>query len=193
MKSVAAAVALAFACSAAAAADDSDIAVDVRKDGPTIHVKVDCPVKAPPAAAWQVLTDYEGMPRFISTVTDSTVRMRMGNRLQVVQKGTASRGPLSYSFRNLREIELLPQTEIRSKIVEGDTMPAAFVTRLEKRGGTTHIVHTGSYTPSTWVPPGLGPMLIEAETRKQYGEIRAEILRRAGGAGSTPDKAGSAR
>jgi hypothetical protein len=29
------------------------------------------------------------------------------------------------------------------------------------------------------VPPGIGPSLIETETRKQYGEIRAEILKRA--------------
>lgn len=177
----AAALVLALACSAAAAADEAGIAVDIRKEGSTIHVKVDCPVKAPAEAAWQVLTDYDGMARFISNLTESTVRMRMGNRMQVFQKGTASRGPLSFSFQSLREVVLVPQTEIRSRIVEGDTMPASFVTRIEDRGGVTHVVHAGSYTPATWVPPGLGTMLIAAETRKQYGEIRAEILRRAGG------------
>lgn len=175
------AAALAFACSGAAAADDADIVVGIRKDGPAIHVKVDCPVRAPPAIAWQVLTDYDRMARFVSNLTESTVRLQMGNRLQVQQKGTASRGPLAYAFRNLREVELVPQTEIRSKIVEGDTIPASFVTRIEERGGVTHVVHTGSYTPPTWVPPVLGPMLIEAETRKQYGELRAEMLRRAKG------------
>jgi hypothetical protein len=29
-----------------------------------------------------------------------------------------------------------------------------------------------------WVPPFIGPALIEGETRKQFSEIRAEILRR---------------
>jgi len=29
-----------------------------------------------------------------------------------------------------------------------------------------------------WVPPVIGPVLIEDETRKQYGEIRDEIIRR---------------
>jgi hypothetical protein len=29
-----------------------------------------------------------------------------------------------------------------------------------------------------WVPPIIGPVLIEAETQKQFGEIRREILRR---------------
>lgn len=165
----------------AAAADDGDIAVQVRKDGSTIHVEVDCPVRASPAVAWDVLTDYDNMAKFISNLTRSSVRMHMGNRLQVEQKGKASRGPLSFSFENLREIQIVPQTEIRSTMIAGDTMPAAFVTRIEDRGGVTHILHTGTYTPSMWVPPGIGPMLIEAETRKQYAEIRSEVLRRARG------------
>lgn len=163
----------------AAAADDGDIAVKVRKDGETIHVTVDCPVKAPPAVAWDVMTDYENMAGFISNLTQSTVRMHMGNRMQVFQKGKASRGPLSISFENMREIQLVPKSEIRSKLIAGDTMPAEFVTRIEQRDGVTHVTHTGFYTPSMWVPPGIGPSLIEAETRKQYGEIRAEILKRA--------------
>jgi len=119
------------------------------------------------------------MPKFIGNLTESSVRMHMGNRLQVAQKGKASRGPLSISFENMREIELVPKTEIRSKMIAGDTMPAEFVTRIEERDGVTHVTHAGSYTPSMWVPPGIGPSLIEAETRKQYGEIRAEILKRA--------------
>jgi len=161
------------------AGDTSDIVVRVQKDGATIIVDVDCPVAAEREVAWEVLTDYDGMAKFISNLTESAVRMRMGNRLQVAQKGKASRGPLSISFENMREIELVPKSEIRSRLIAGDTMPAAFVTRIEERDGMTHVMHTGTYTPSMWVPPGIGPSLIESETRKQYAEIRTEILRRA--------------
>lgn len=164
---------------ARAAPDTADIAVHVEKDGGTIHVRVDCPVRAPAAVAWDVLTDYDNMAKFVSNLTQSTVRMRMGNRAQVYQKGKASRGPLSIAFENVREIDFTPMSEIRSRIVSGDTMPAEFVTRIEEHDGQVHIVHTGHYTPSVWVPPGLGPALIAAETRKQYGEIRSEIERRA--------------
>ena len=174
-----AAFAAALCAPAPAAADDTDIVVKVRKDGDTIHVAVDCPVRAPPTVAWEVMTDYDRMARFISNLTESSVRMHMGNRMQVAQKGKASRGPLSISFETMREIELVPTTEIRSKVVAGDTMPASFVTRIEERDGVTHVTHTGTYTPSMWVPPGIGPAMIEAETRKQYGEYRAEMLRRA--------------
>ena len=164
---------------ASARTDTADIAVHVEKDGPTVRVKVDCPVDAPPGIAWDVLTDYDNMAKFVSNLLQSSVRMRMGNRAQVYQKGKASRGPLSIAFENVREVEFAPPTEIRSKLISGDNLPAEFVTRIEERDGRVHIVHTGQYTPSLWVPPGIGPALIEAETRKQYGEIRDEIERRA--------------
>ena len=177
----AAALAIAFLLSlpVAAAEDNSDIAVKVRKDGDTIHVAIDCPVRVSPAVAWEVMTDYDNMAKFIGNITESSIRMHMGNRMQVSQKGKASRGPLSITFENMREIELVPKSEIRSKLIAGDILPAQFVTRIEQRDGITHVTHTGSYTPSMWVPPGIGPAMIEAETRKQYGEFRAEMLRRA--------------
>jgi len=164
---------------AAWAADDSDIAVEAVKDGATIHVKVDCPVNAARAIVWDVITDYDHMASFLPNVKQSVVRMRLGNRLHVYQKGEASRGPLTIGFENLREIDLVPQTEVRSRIISGDTMPAEFLTRIVERDGSLHIVHTGTYTPNMWVPPGIGPSLIAAETRRQYGDIRNEILRRA--------------
>ena len=164
---------------ARAAGDTSAIVVHARKDGATITVEVDCPVDAPRAVAWDVLTDYDHMAKFVSNLEVSAVRMRMGDRLQVHQKGKASRGPLTFPFESVREIELVPQTEIRSKMISGDTMPASFTTRIEATGNKLHIVHTGTYTPSIWVPPVVGPALIEMETRRQYGEIRDEIVRRA--------------
>lgn len=179
---------LAVPLASAAAEDNSDIVVHAVKDGETIRVEVDAPVRAPRAVAWEVLTDYDNMAKFISNLQQSVTRMKMGNRLQVYQKGKASRGPLSMSFENLREIELVPQTEVRSKMISGDSMPATFSTRIEERDGQVHIRHTGRYTPSVWVPPVIGTSLIEAETRKQYGEIRDEILRRAKVAPRQPEK-----
>ncbi len=120
MRHLAALAAALVLSSQAAAAGDADIVVNVRKEGDAVHVAVDCPVRAPPAVAWDVMTDYDNMSKFISNLTESAVRMRMGNRLQVCQKGKASRGPLSISFQNMREIELVPKTEIRSKMIAGD-------------------------------------------------------------------------
>jgi len=160
------------------AAVDEDIEVHVKKDGPEVAVEVNCPVSASVAVAWEVLTDYDHMSEFLSNVQSSSVQARDGHTLQVYQKGKATRGPLSISFENLREVVLVPFQEIRSRLISGDMKASAFTTRVVDGGTLVHIINSGRYTPKIWVPPIIGPALIEAETRKHFGELRTEILRR---------------
>lgn len=157
---------------------DQDIVVHVKKDGMAVVVDVDCPVRAPQSIVWDVLTDYDNMSTFLSNLEFSGVQARAANVLEVRQKGKASRGPLSFRFDNVRRVELVPFSEVRSRLISGDLKASEFTTRIVDVGGVVHIVHSGRYTPKMWVPPLIGPALIEAETRKQFGEIRTEILRR---------------
>jgi hypothetical protein len=168
----------AIAFPAWSAAADDDIIVHVKKEGPEIIVDVDCPVRAPLPVVWSVLTDYDNMSSFISNLQYSSVQGRVDDVLVVRQKGKATRGPLSFSFDNIREVQLVPFTEVRSRLVSGNLKASAFTTRIVAVDGLVHVVNSGRYTPNLWVPPLIGPAIIEAETRKQFGEIRAEILRR---------------
>jgi hypothetical protein len=160
------------------AATDQDIEVRVKKNGPEVAVDVDCPVNASVAVTWEVLTDYDHMSEFLSDLQHSSVQARDGHTLQVFQKGKAERGLLSITFENLREVELVPYQEIRSRLISGDLKASAFTTRVVDDGTLIHIINSGRYTPKIWVPPVIGPTLIEAETRKHFGELRNEILRR---------------
>ena len=144
-----------------------DIGVTVRKDGDAVLVSVDCPVRAPRAIVWEVLTDA-----------------REGDTLQVYQSGRAQRGLISVSFENVREIHLVPQQEVRSRMVSGTLKSSEFTTRIIDDGNELHILNSGRFVPNMWVPPLIGPAVIEAETRKQFEEIRAEIVRRSGFAAS---------
>ena len=168
------------------AAVDQDIEVRVKKDGPEVVVEVDCPVNASVAVAWEVLTDYDHMSEFLSNVQSSSVQSRDGRMLQVYQKGKAARGLLSISFENLRAVELVPYQEIRSRLISGDMKASAFTTRIVDDGTVIHIINSGRYTPKIWVPPVIGPTLIEDETRKHFGELRTEILRRHALRGKVP-------
>ncbi|HTS23395.1 MAG TPA: SRPBCC family protein [Casimicrobiaceae bacterium] len=161
-----------------AAMPSEEIAVAVEQQGEEIVVHVDCPVRAPHALVWEVLTDYDHMPRFVTNLHVSEVRARDGDTLQVFQRGSASRGPLSFSFENLREIRLVPQQEIRSRLISGTLKSSEFTTRVVDDGASVHILNSGRFVPDVWVPPVIGPAVIQAETRKQFEEIRAEILRR---------------
>jgi hypothetical protein len=159
-------------------ATGEDILVDVQKNGNEIAVRVDCPVKAPLPIVWDVLTDYDHMARFITNLQESTVRARDGDTLHVFQKGRASRGLLSFSFENLREIQLIPYREIRSRLISGNLKSSEFTTSVVDNGSEIHIHNSGRFVPDVWVPPLIGPSIIAAETRKQFDELRTEILRR---------------
>ncbi len=155
-----------------------DIVVHVLLDGEQVTVEVDCPVDAPRMIVWEVLTDYDHMARFISNLEYSSIEGGSDNVLRVHQKGKASRGPLTLTFDNIREIELVPYDEIRSRLISGDLKTSIFVTRLVEVSTRLHIVNSGRYTPNMWIPPLLGPALIESETQRQFGELRTEIIRR---------------
>lgn len=169
---------LAWAARAGPPTDEADISVHARKDGERVLIDVDFSVAATAVETWAVLTDYDSMATFVSGLQASRIISREGDALVVLQKGNASRGPLSLSFENVREIVLTPMTEIRSRLLSGTFKASEFTTRVVDHGDSTQIVNHGEFIPNIWVPPVIGPPLIEAETRKQFQELRAEILRR---------------
>ncbi len=125
-----------------------------------------------------MLTDYDKMHTFISNLQESRVETRVGNVLTVRQRGKTSLGPFSVEFDGVREIEIVPLVEIRSRYLSGDLKSSTFTTRVAGAEGSFHIINTGRLTPNRWMPPLIGPALIAAETRKQFDEFRQEILRR---------------
>lgn len=166
------------AAAPAAPSDARDIAVAVHRDGDAIVVNVDLIVEATPQDAWNVLTDYDHMAQFVSSVTMSRIARRAGETLEVVQTSRFGFGPFELKLDNVREIELVPLREIRSSLVRGDMKASAFTTRLAAEGDATRITNHGRFTPDRWIPPLIGTVVLEAQTRKQFAEFRAEILRR---------------
>ena len=161
------------------AQDASDIVVHVKKDGATIIVDVEMMVQASPLATWDVLTDYDHMAQFVANVQSSKITDRKGNTLVVAQKSGTSFGLLKFSFDNVREVELVPHSEIRSNLISGDMKASAFTTRIMSNGGgVTRVVNHGEFVPTMWVPPVIGTVFLESETRRQFHELRNEIMRR---------------
>jgi carbon monoxide dehydrogenase subunit G len=162
----------------AAVPDPKDIEVRVQKDGVWVRVEVEFVVEATLAEAWNVLTDYDHMAAIVSNVQQSKIIKRDGEKLEVEQKGKAGVGPLTMSFENIREVTLTPLQEIHSRMISGDMKSSEFTTRISSEGTRTRVVNKGQYLPKVWVPPVVGPAFIEAETRKQFQELRIEMLRR---------------
>jgi uncharacterized protein YndB with AHSA1/START domain len=159
--------------------DASDILVHVKKNGANIVVDVEMVVQASPLTTWDVLTDYDHMAQFVGNVQSSKITDRKGNTLVVAQKSGTEFGLLKFSFDNVREVELVPHSEIRSNLISGDMKSSAFTTRIMSGGaGVTRVLNHGEFVPTMWVPPVIGTAFLEAETRRQFHELRNEIMRR---------------
>ena len=163
---------------AAPAGTDSDIDVRASKDGETVVVNVDLTVRASQDEVWGVLTDYDHMADFIGNLQSSAVIARTGNMLDVMQKGTARYGLLSFPFETVRRVTLTPKREIHSRIMSGDMTGSEIVTRISADGPITQVSVHGRYVPTIWIPPVIGTSVIASETRKQWLNLREEVLRR---------------
>lgn len=176
------AIATIFAWSsvATAASQSPDIAVAVHREADAVVIDVRLAVDATPQEAWNVLTDYGNMARFVSGLTRSRIIGRLNGRLEVAQTSRFEFGLLDFKFESVREIELVPLREIRSTLVQGDMKASVFTTRLVTEGGATVIINHGHFIPDRWIPPIIGLAMIRAQTQRQFGDLRAEILRRQG-------------
>ena len=164
---------------AATAAFAQPIAVKVQTHGERVIVDVTANVAARREIVWDALTDYDHMPEFVTNLKSSTVLKRQGNQLVVEQAGEAKRAFLHFSFSTIRSVELTPGSEIRSHLVRRDFKSYEFTTRLNGEAiGPTTIEHHGEYLPNAWVPTVVWPAMIETETRSQYTQLIAEMLRR---------------
>jgi polyketide cyclase/dehydrase/lipid transport protein len=159
-----------------------EITVRVERHGESVVVDVEAHVQGAPREAWAVFTDYDNMASFISNLTASKVLGRKGNVLEVMQSGRSKVGFLTFGFEAVRAVELVPMQEIRSSFVSGDFKAYASTTSLAPAGEGTRIRHHGEYVPKKWLPPLIGPAVIERETKKQYQEFAAEIERRSAAA-----------
>jgi len=188
----AALVGLLFVAHAWTIAAEQPIEVHVAKAGATVVIDVTARVQADPEYAWAVLTDYDHMASYVSTLKSSRVVSRNGDHLEVAQTGEAKRAFLHFSFSTVRAVDLIPSSEIRSRLVSGDFKSYEFTTRITSESqGALKIVHHGEYVPNTWVPPVIGPAMIETETHKQYADLIDEILRRQAAGKRTIDDDGS--
>ena len=118
-------------CWVEAGAQPIEVRVEMR--GERVVVDVQATVAAAPAYAWEVLTDYDHMARYVSALKSSSVVKKYGNALEVEQTGIARVVFMTFSFYSLRAVHLTPEKEIHSQLIRGDFKSYEFTTRIVQR------------------------------------------------------------
>ncbi|WP_394787113.1 SRPBCC family protein [Rhodoferax sp.] len=168
--------ALATDAPAPALVADSDVKVERSNGAFTVDLTVHAPVA--PERAWAVLTDFEHMADFVPNLNSSQVSERSDSMLKVTQKGVAHYGIFSSHFESTREIHLAPPHEIRAHGVGGNIQRMESRMQLEAEGSGTRLTYHAEVLPGFWLPPLIGPSLVQHETAGQFSAMLQEMLRR---------------
>jgi len=110
---------LAAAYAAPGSAAD-DVSVEAERRGDVVEIHARALIAAPAALVWQVLTDYEGLARFIPGISKSSVREKNGNRVLVDQAGEARFLVFSFPIEVRLEVVEGPPDWVTSRAIAGN-------------------------------------------------------------------------
>lgn len=179
----AAAIAVVAASLPATADAGGEVVVETRRSGDAVEVQAHALLAAPMPLVWQVLTDYERMPRFIPGIAKSVVRERQGNHLLVEHSGDARFLIFSFPIDVTLEVDESPMVWVSSRAVGGNVRRMIGRYDLSEEAGRGVLLrYSGLIEPDFQLPPLIGAVALRSTIREEFTAMVAEIERRARGA-----------
>ncbi len=169
---------IAGALATVALADSPVRKIDVTRDGDAYVLKADISAPVPPTLAWEVLTDFANMARWVPNVSDSHVLKAGVSSLTIEQRGTVKFGGLKFDYVSQREIELDDQTAIHSTQIKGSMKKQASLMKVSPQGAGTLMQYRLELLPSFPASAVISEDLLKQEAIEQFTAIVAEMLRR---------------
>jgi ribosome-associated toxin RatA of RatAB toxin-antitoxin module len=159
-----------------------DLSVEAERRGERVEVRARALVAAPATVVWEVLTDYEHLPRFIPGIAKSVVRSRDGGRLLIEQSGKARFLIFSFPIEVRLEVTERPPQSISSRAVAGNVrrMTGRYEIQPDAEHGTVLLRYVGEIEPDFKLPPLIGVAALRSSATEQFTAMVAEIERRAG-------------
>jgi hypothetical protein len=156
-----------------------DLAVDVQRTGALFSVRARARIEAPAALAWEALTDYDSLARFIPGLSRSRLLLREGHRAVVEQQGEARFLIFSYPIEVRYEVQESPFAWVVSRGVAGNLKRMNGRYDLQSDGGRLVLRYAGELEPDFDLPPLVGALAVRSMVEEQFTAMVAEIERRA--------------
>jgi carbon monoxide dehydrogenase subunit G len=172
----------ALACVVAAIAFAQDkgpvrsIDIVQNNDGYVANVVMFAPVA--PNIAWNVLTDFDNMHKWVPNVRGSKIAARDGNVVTVEQKGVAKFGLLSFPYTSVRRMQLDPQNTIQSTQVSGSMRRLVSLMKVSPDGGGTRLDYKLEIEPAGIAATVMSKDFLQHEITEQFTAIVGEMGKR---------------
>jgi len=154
--------------------------VDVERADSTYNVEAAFDVDASPEIVWQVLTDYEGIGKFVSSIRSSTVLRREVDHVVLQQDGVGNAWVISIPMHVVLDVR-----EVNGqRLMFRDLCGKSFSTyegnwEITKSSIGTRVEYRLKADPVGRQPSLLARSAIRGSVTKLLNEVRREILVRA--------------
>lgn len=135
-------------------------------------------VDAPPPVAWAVLTDYDNLSSFVSSMRSSSAARLESGRLVVTQEAVGRAGPFSRTLHVALDVTEQPPGRIEFRDVSGASFHSyvgAWV--IDADGEGARVTYTLEARPRS-SPPFFARSILASNARGLLGQVRLEMLRR---------------
>jgi len=145
-----------------------------------IEVHAEGYARATPPQAWRVLTDYERLTDFVPHLQSSVLVSRNGTDAVLEQVGNGGFLLIQQQIHLLLRIREEPHSAIAIHLISGNMQSYDAHWQLSEEGGGTRIGYRARLQPDFFVPPVIGPALIQKNIERMMQAVLKEIERRAG-------------
>jgi carbon monoxide dehydrogenase subunit G len=167
-------------CLGGTIAASSAVVVEVDRDPDrTFLVEASFDVVASPETAWTVLTDYDGIARFVSSIRKSTVKQRESGRVVLEQHGVGKAWVVSVPMHLVLEVLERDQRVLEFRDLSGKSF-TVYEGRWEiaPTAGGTRVTYRLKADPAGRQPALLAGPAIKKSVRKLLDEVKDEIVAR---------------
>jgi carbon monoxide dehydrogenase subunit G len=144
----------------------------------TYRIEGSFDVETPAAIVWAVLTDYDRVPSFVSSMRSSTAQRESTGRLLVTQEAVGRAGPFSRTMRVVLDVVEEAPVRIAFRDVCGGSFHSyAGSWTIAPEGAGVRVRYTLEARPRS-SPPLFAKSIMSSNARGLLEQVRLEILRR---------------
>jgi ribosome-associated toxin RatA of RatAB toxin-antitoxin module len=168
---------------AAPAADSITATVD--RDHSLLQIRSTILASAPASTCYAVLADFNRLPEYVPDLKSSRIVSAPGEPVRLHQVGVASVALFKVTLDVTLNVKEIPPRRLEFDRVAGNLRQMRGSWNVTGDGGHCEIQYDAEIEPAFWVPPLIGPRLMQGQVVDQMQGLLAEIERRAGTAHDT--------
>lgn len=153
--------------------------IQVERTEGSMRVSASLRVEVHHHVAWEVLTDYDNLARYVPDMKSSRIVSAPGEPLVLRQTGVSGFLLFNVPIEVVARLEEVALESIRFYTIGGNLKQMSGEWRVVQEGESTLLAYQASIATGFWVPPLIGTSVMAEDVRKKISGVAQEMRLRA--------------